>query len=123
MQCLIHFHEHYILFTFTYTGAMSSYKCTTAASTSPNIVLTGCFGIERELKECRIDDERASCPQRSGCGGKRRQAFLTCLPGAQLIINTLKFYLCVRDGCGRGHNEFAGRVQNYHVRSSCQKWL
>ena len=24
------------------------------------------------------------------------------------------------DGCGRGHNEFAGCVQNYHVRSSCQ---
>ena len=22
----------------------------------------------------------------------------------------------VRDGCGRGRNEFAGRVQNHHVR-------
>ena len=26
-----------------------------------------------------------------------------------------------RDGCGRGHNEFAGRVQNHHVRSSCHR--
>ena len=34
-------------------------------------------------------------------------------------INTLRFYLCVclsvRDGCGRGRNELAGRVQNHHV--------
>ena len=29
--------------------------------------------------------------------------------------------LCVRDGCGRGRNKFAGRVQNYHVRSSCHR--
>ena len=26
--------------------------------------------------------------------------------------------LSVRDGCGRGRNEFAGRVQNHHVRFS-----
>ena len=26
--------------------------------------------------------------------------------------------VCVRDGCGRGCNEFAGRVQNRHVRFS-----
>ena len=25
------------------------------------------------------------------------------------------------DGCGRGLNEFASRVQNYHVRSSCHR--
>ena len=25
------------------------------------------------------------------------------------------------DGCGRGRNEFAGRVQNYRVRSSCHR--
>ena len=25
---------------------------------------------------------------------------------------------CVREGCGRGRNEFAGRVQNHHVRFS-----
>ena len=25
---------------------------------------------------------------------------------------------CVCDGCGRGRNEFAGRVQNHHVRFS-----
>ena len=25
------------------------------------------------------------------------------------------------DGCGRGHNEFAGRVQNHHVRFSFHK--
>ena len=25
------------------------------------------------------------------------------------------------DRCGRGRNEFAGRVQNYHVRSSCHR--
>ena len=25
------------------------------------------------------------------------------------------------DGCGRGRNEFAGRVQNHHVRSSCHR--
>ena len=25
---------------------------------------------------------------------------------------------CVRDGCGRGCNEFVGRVQNHHVRFS-----
>ena len=40
-------------------------------------------------------------------------------------INTLRFYLCVclsvRDGCGRGRNEFAGRVKNHHVRSSCHR--
>ena len=29
--------------------------------------------------------------------------------------------LSVRDGCGGSHNEFAGRVQNYHVRSSCHR--
>ena len=31
--------------------------------------------------------------------------------------------MCVSvcDGCGRGHNEFAGRVQNYHVRSNCHR--
>ena len=29
--------------------------------------------------------------------------------------------MSVRDGCGRGHNAFAGRVQNYHVRSSCHR--
>ena len=44
---------------------------------------------------------------------------------SSIIINTLRFYLSVRlsvcDGCGRGHNEFAGRVQNYHVRSSCHR--
>ena len=28
---------------------------------------------------------------------------------------------CVCDGCGRGRNEFAGRVQNYRVRSSCHR--
>ena len=28
---------------------------------------------------------------------------------------------CVCDRCGRGRNEFAGRVQNYHVRSSCHR--
>ena len=27
------------------------------------------------------------------------------------------------DGCGRGHNEFAGRVQNYRVRSSCHRYF
>ena len=40
-------------------------------------------------------------------------------------INTLRFYLCVclsvRDGCGRGRNEFAGHVQKHHVRSSCHR--
>ena len=46
-----------------------------------------------------------------------------------MLINTLRFYLCVRvsvcDGCGRGRNDFAGRVQNHHVRFSfqlSQKW-
>ena len=37
-------------------------------------------------------------------------------------INTLRFLVCVRlsvcDGCGRGRNGFAGRVQNHHVRFS-----
>ena len=76
--------EHYVLFTFTYTGAISYYSCTTAASTSLNIELIQCFGTERELKEC-TKDERASCPQGYGCSeSKKRQAFLTCLPGAQL---------------------------------------
>ena len=28
------------------------------------------------------------------------------------IINTLRCLLSVRDGCGRGCNEFAGHVQN-----------
>ena len=27
----------------------------------------------------------------------------------------------MRDGCERGRNEFAGRVQNHHVRSSCHR--
>ena len=27
----------------------------------------------------------------------------------------------VCDGCGRSHNQFAGRVQNYHVRLSCHR--
>ena len=40
----------------------------------------------------------------------------------QVIINTLRFLLSVCpsvcDGCGRGCNEFAGRVQNDHVRFS-----
>ena len=35
-------------------------------------------------------------------------------------INTLRFSLsvcpCVCDGCGRGCNEFEGRVQKHHVR-------
>ena len=35
---------------------------------------------------------------------------------------TLRFLLTVRlsvrDGCGRGHNKFAGRVQKHHVRFS-----
>ena len=33
------------------------------------------------------------------------------------------FVVCVSvcDGCGRGSNEFAGRVQNYRVRSSCHR--
>ena len=31
--------------------------------------------------------------------------------------------LSVCDGCGRGRNEFAGRVQNYHVRSSCHRTI
>ena len=30
-------------------------------------------------------------------------------------------YIMSRYGCGRGHNEFAGRVQNYRVRSSCHR--
>ena len=30
-------------------------------------------------------------------------------------IKILCVCLSVCDGCGRGHNEFAGRVQNYHV--------
>ena len=34
-------------------------------------------------------------------------------------------FLCVRlsvcHGCGRGHNEFEVRVQNYHVRSSSHR--
>ena len=29
--------------------------------------------------------------------------------------------LSVCDGCGRGRNEFAGRVQNHHVRFSFHK--
>ena len=29
--------------------------------------------------------------------------------------------MSVCDGCGRGSNEFAGRVQNYRVRSSCHR--
>ena len=32
-----------------------------------------------------------------------------------VIINTLRFLLSVCDGCGRGSNEFAGRVQNDRV--------
>ena len=28
--------------------------------------------------------------------------------------------VCVRDGCGRGRNEFAGRVQKHHVRFSTE---
>ena len=31
-------------------------------------------------------------------------------------IKILVVRLCVCDGCGRGRNEFAGRVQNHHVR-------
>ena len=44
-----------------------------------------------------------------------------------IIINTLILLVClsvclsVCDGCGRGHNKFAGRVQNYCVRSSCHR--
>ena len=38
------------------------------------------------------------------------------------ILYTLRFLLsvcpCVCDGCGRGRNEFAGRVQKHHVRFS-----
>ena len=30
-------------------------------------------------------------------------------------------FLSVRDGCGRGRNEFAGRVQNHHVRFSSHR--
>ena len=30
-------------------------------------------------------------------------------------IKILVVCLCVRDGCGRGRNEFAVRVQNHHV--------
>ena len=33
-------------------------------------------------------------------------------------INILVVCPCVRDGCGRGRNGFAGRVQNHHVRFS-----
>ena len=37
------------------------------------------------------------------------------------LSDTLRFLLsvclCVRDGCGRGCNEFAVRVQNHHVAS------
>ena len=36
-------------------------------------------------------------------------------------IKILLVCLSVRDGCGRGHNEFAGRVQNYHLRTSCHR--
>ena len=36
----------------------------------------------------------------------------------ELCINTIRFFLSVRDGCGRGRNKFAGRVQNNHVRFS-----
>ena len=33
-------------------------------------------------------------------------------------IKILLVCLSVRDGCGRGRNEFAGRVQKHHVRFS-----
>ena len=47
--------------------------------------------------------------------------YYTCIRMHGASINTLRFMLSVCDGCGRGRNEFAGRVQNYHVRSSCHK--
>ena len=33
-------------------------------------------------------------------------------------IKIFSVHLCVCDGCGRGRNEFAVRVQNHHVRFS-----
>ena len=33
-------------------------------------------------------------------------------------INVLVVRASVRDGCGRGRNEFEGRVQNHHVHFS-----
>ena len=42
---------------------------------------------------------------------------------ALLCIQYPILVVCVSvcDGCGRGSNEFAGRVQNYRVRSSCHR--
>ena len=38
--------------------------------------------------------------------------------GAYQYIKILVVCPCVCDGCGRGRNKFAGRVQNHHVRFS-----
>ena len=34
----------------------------------------------------------------------------------KILVVCLSVYVC--DGCGRDYNEFAGRVQNHHVRFS-----
>ena len=46
--------------------------------------------------------------------------YITCVYLSRFIIlSYIKIFLVcpsVRDGCGRGRNKFAGRVQNHHVR-------
>ena len=42
----------------------------------------------------------------------------------KILVVRLFVCVCVCDGCGRGRNEIAGRVQKQHVRFSLlsQKW-
>ena len=39
-----------------------------------------------------------------------------CKAYQYIKILVVRVCVCVCDGCGRGRNEFAGRVQNHHVR-------
>ena len=42
----------------------------------------------------------------------------TCRIAYKILVVGLSVCPCVCDGCGHGRNEFAGRVQNHHVRFS-----